>query len=261
MSVYQALYELETSGGVAALCIIVRAAGSTPRHVGSKMLVYPDGRIVGTIGGGEMESRVIAEARQALQDGRSRNLTYTLADPQEGDPGVCGGTLEVFVEPIVPRPTLVVAGAGHVGQAVAHLAHWLGFRVVVTDDRPEFCTPEVVPEADAYFPGPLESLEEQIVFSDHTYFVLCTRSVDIDVKALPAILVSPAAYVGVIGSRRRWATTRQKLKAVGLTDEQLDRAVSPMGLDIHAETPEEIAVSIMAQIIAVRQAASSAVKP
>ena len=105
------------------------------------MVVYADGSIVGTVGGGELENRVIAEALQAMEDGKARLLEYNMTDPERGDPGVCGGQVEVFVEPLRPKPVLVVIGSGHVGKAVAHLAHWLGFWIVVNDDRPEFCTP------------------------------------------------------------------------------------------------------------------------
>ena len=142
-SIFRALAELETSHQSAALCIVVRTSGSTPRHSTSKMLVYPDGHILGTVGGGELESRVVREALESLQDGKPRNLVYNMADPGRGDPGLCGGQVEVFVEPVLPSPMLVVVGGGHVGKAVAHLAKWLGFRVAVSDDRPEFCTPEI----------------------------------------------------------------------------------------------------------------------
>jgi xanthine dehydrogenase accessory factor len=251
--IFDALAELENTNGAGALCTIVRSVGSTPRHVGSKMLVYPDGRIVGTVGGGEMESRVIAEALDAIRDGKPRNLEYSMADPQRGDPGVCGGQLEVFVDPIQPKPTLVVVGAGHVGQAVVHLAHWLGFRVVVTDDRPEFCTPEVVPEADAYYPLPLAELPQEFDITPWTYIVMTTRGVDVDVKGLPGLLDSPAAYIGVIGSQRRWKTARDQLLESGVPREKIESVHSPIGLDLHAETPEEIAVSIMAEIIMLRR--------
>ena len=154
-SINQVLVELEANHHPAALCTIVSSQGSTPRHVGSKMIVYQDGHIFGTVGGGELENRVLAIALEAIQDGKPRLLAFNLADPQRGDPGVCGGQVEVYVEPILPKPTLVVVGAGHVGKAVAHLAHWLGFRVVVSDDRSELCSPESVPEADEFIPGPL----------------------------------------------------------------------------------------------------------
>ena len=249
-SFWQALLDIETGNQVGALCTVIRARGSTPRHAGSKMLVYEDGRLLGCVGGGELENRVITEARRAMQDGRPRLLEYNMVEPSRGDPGVCGGSVEVFVEPITPRPTLVVVGAGHVGQAVAHLAHWLGFYVVVSDDRPEFCTPETVPDADRYIPGPFADLTQHLQIRANTYFVLTTRNVEIDVPGLPAILSSPAAYIGVIGSKRRWATTRQILLDQGLQAEVVDRVRSPMGIDISAETPEEIAISIMAEIIA-----------
>jgi xanthine dehydrogenase accessory factor len=250
-SIYQAVAEAERENRLAALCTVVRSQGSTPRRASSKMLVYPDGSLLGSVGGGEMESRVIAEARQAMQDGKPRFVEYNMSDPSRGDPGVCGGQMEIFVEPLIPKPTLVLVGAGHVGRAVVHLAGWLGFRVIVSDDRPQYCTPEAVPGADEYHPVPLAELASRLEINPWTYFVLTTRGVDIDVPGLPALLASPAAYIGVIGSRRRWATTRQQLLDQGVAEEALGRIRSPMGLEIHAETPEEIAVSILAEIIQV----------
>jgi len=252
-SIYQVLVELEANHQPVALCTIVSSQGSTPRHVGSKMIVYQDGHILGTVGGGELESRVLATALEAIQDGKPRLLAYNLADPQRGDPGVCGGQVEVFVEPIQPKPTLVVVGAGHVGKAIAHLAHWLGFHVVVSDDRPELCSPESVPEADEFIPGLLAELPQHLSITSWTYLVLTTRNVTIDVPGLPVLLETPAAYIGVIGSKRRWATTLQMLREAGVAEERLARVHSPMGLEIKAETPEEIAVSIMAEIIKERR--------
>ena len=253
MSLYQALADLEANNQAGALCTIIKSQGSTPRHTGSKMLVYGDGRIIGTVGGGELENRVIRAAQEAILDGKPRFLEYSMADPERGDPGVCGGRVEVYVEPIQPKPTLVVIGSGHVGKAVAHLAHWLGFRVVVTDDRPEFCTPEAVPEADIYLPSPLQELPAQLEITPWTYLVLTTRGILVDIAGLPALLDTPAAYIGVIGSKRRWETTRQKLLENGIPGEKIERVHSPIGLELNAETPEEIAVSILAEIIMLRQ--------
>lgn len=251
-SIYQAISEIEKNNGSAALCTVVRSSGSTPRHVGSKMLVYPDGKFIGTVGGGDLEHRVLDEAWIAMGDGESRLLTYTMADPSRGDPGVCGGTVEVFVEPILPPAMIVVIGAGHVGKAVVHLARWLGFRVAVSDDRPEFCNPEAAPGADAYYPVEMGKLPEQLQINNRTYLVITSRGASVDVQGLPGLLESNPAYIGVIGSKRRWLTTVKGLKERGVAEEKIARVHSPMGLELNAETPEEIAVSIMAEILMLR---------
>ena len=251
-SVYQALAELETKNEAAALCTVVRSSGSTPRHSTSKMLVYEDGNIMGTVGGGELENQVFQEAMEAIIDGKPRLLEYNMADPARGDVGVCGGTVEVFVEPILPAPTLVVVGGGHVGKAVAHLAKWLNFRVAVSDDRPEFTNPEANPDADEFYNCKMEDLPEHLKINSQTYLVLTTRGVVVDAPGLPPLLKSDAAYIGVIGSRRRWKMTVDKLKEEGVPEEQIARVHSPIGLELQVETPEEIAVSIMAEILMLR---------
>ena len=251
-SIYQSLSELEKNNEPAALCTVTKSEGSTPRHVGSKMLVYPDGKFIGTVGGGELENRVIKAALQSIKDGKAQTLEYSMADPSRGDPGVCGGQVEVFVEPILPTPTLVVIGAGHVGKAVVHLAKWLGFRVAVCDDRVEFCNPESTSGADEYYPIEMGKLAEKLKVTEHTYLVVTSRGSSVDAVGLPSLLESQAAYIGVIGSKRRWATTVKALKEKGLSEELLNKAHSPIGLELQAETPEEIAVSIMAEVLMVK---------
>jgi xanthine dehydrogenase accessory factor len=253
MSLFQALVDLEKNNATGALCTIIRSKGSTPRHVTSKMLVYPDGHIIGTVGGGEVENRVIREAIKSIDDKTPRLLAYNMANPERGDPGVCGGQVEIYVEPILPKPILVIVGVGHVGKAVAHLAKWLGFIVAVSDDRPDFCNPKAVPEADEFYPLPLEELHKKLNINPWTYIVLTTRGIDIDIRGLPSLVNSNAAYIGVIGSKRRWATTTKKLIEAGVPSKMIERVHSPIGLEILAETPEEIAVSIMAEIIKLHQ--------
>lgn len=252
-TLFQALAALEAENKAGALCMVVRTQGSTPRRAGSKMLVFTDGSILGTVGGGELESRVIQEALASIVDQRPRNLAYNMADPARGDPGVCGGQVEVYVEPILPRPTLVVIGSGHVGKTVVHLAKWLGYFVVVNDDRPEFATPDATPGADRYLPCPMAELPRQLEIDRWTYLVLTTRGANVDVEGLPALLETPAAYIGVIGSQRRWATARKELLGRGVSEVVLERVHSPIGLELGAETPEEIAVSIMAEIIRIQR--------
>lgn len=254
--IYNALSNLEKNNQSAVLCTVTKSEGSTPRHVGSKMLVYPDGKFIGTVGGGDMEHRVLDEAWMALSDGKARTLTYTLVDPKRGDPGVCGGTVEIFVEPIFPSPTLLVIGAGHVGKAVVHLAKWLGFRVILSDDRQEFCNPESVPNADEYYPVKMGELTQKLSVNDQTYIVVTSRGSGVDAEGLPSLLESKAAYIGVIGSKRRWLATVKMLKEKGIKEELINKVHSPMGIELQAETPEEIALSIMAEVLMVRDKGS-----
>lgn len=255
-TLYQALAALEQQNQPATLCTIVSSQGSTPRRTTTKMLVYPDGSIIGTVGGGEVEGQVIEEAIQAIKKGIPRLLSYSLVDPDRGDPGVCGGQLQIFVEPIMPKPILLIIGSGHVGKEVAHLADWMGFYVVVSDDRPDFCSPEVVPEGKEFYPVPMDELVDQFHITPWTYIVLTTRGAMVDIQGLPALLDTPAAYLGVIGSRRRWETTRRNLLDNGIAQEKLSRVNSPVGLELNAETPEEIAVSIMAEVLMVYRGGS-----
>jgi len=251
MEIVEQLNQVVGTGNPVALCTVVNTRGAVPRHAGSKMLVFRDGHTEGTVGGGEIENLVIAEALESLKDGKTRFLNYDMID-FETDPGVCGGTVTLFVEPYLRDPTVVVVGAGHVGRAVVHLARWLDFRVVVSDDREELCTPEAAPGGDRYLPVPMQALPEAMEIDKQTYLVLVTRGVEIDAAGLPALLETQAPYIGLIGSKRRWDHTREKLKAAGLKDEEIDRIKTPIGREINAETPEEIAVSIMAEIIALR---------
>jgi xanthine dehydrogenase accessory factor len=256
VSIYQALADLEAKNESAVVCTIIRSSGSTPRHAGSKLIVYEDGRFFGSVGGGEVEARVVQEALAALDDGRPRVLSYDMVDPKQGDPGVCGGQLEVYLEPILSRMELLIVGGGHVGKAVAHLARWLGCRVIVSDDRAEFCTPEANPDADLLLPVQMSEIPAALRITRRTVIVLTTRGVTVDTEGLPALLDSPASYIGVIGSRRRWLMTRKQLLEAGVSQAALDRVHSPMGLELNAETPEEIAVSILAEIIMLRNGGS-----
>lgn len=254
--IYPAISQLELNGESGALCTVVRSEGSTPRHVGSKMLVCSDGRFIGSVGGGDLEHRVLDEAWMAIAEGTARLLHFNMTDPARGDPGVCGGQVEVFVEPILPAPTVVIIGGGHVGKAVAHLAKWLDFRVVVSDDRPEFCTKEAIPDADVFHVCPMAELPARLKIGRRSYLVLTTRGSSVDVEGLPALIRSEPAYIGVIGSRRRWAITVKELEAHGFPRKQIEAVHSPMGLELQAETPEEIAVSIMAEILMLRDSGS-----
>jgi xanthine dehydrogenase accessory factor len=251
--ILEALLAAKQAGKTAVLATIIRDKGSVPRHSGSKMLVYPDGRIVGTIGGGEMESRVIAALPDLLEGGIPAILHYDLADPARGDPGVCGGQVDIFMEPILPEPTVLVIGCGHVGQAVVELAHWLGLHVIACDDRADLCNPQATPYADEYLIVPPAEIANKVPIHQRTYIAATTRGAPLDVKILPTLIKTPAPYIGVIGSRRRWATAVRKLAEQGISEKDLERIHAPIGLELNAETPREIALSIMGEIIAAQR--------
>ncbi len=256
MNIYQSILEMQRKGESGALCSIIESHGSVPRHTGSKMLVIETGEFIGSVGGGEIENRVIKEAKQSILDGKPRRLSYNMVDPSQGDPGICGGQVEFFVEPILAQPMILVIGAGHVGKAVTHLAKWLGFRVVVSDDREEFCNPLVVPEADEYVCCAMLDIPKKVKINSQSYLVLTTRGVPIDTPGLPALLDTSAAFIGIIGSKKRWLATRKNLVGTGISEEKLDKVISPIGLELKAETPEEIAVSILAEVLMLRNDAS-----
>ncbi len=241
-----------TAGRSVVLATVVGTERSVPRHAGAKMLVFANGDQVGTVGGGEMESRVITAAAEALSERRPRQMDFDLVDPASGDAGVCGGTVTVYLEPYMPQPQLVVIGCGHVGRAVVELAHWLGYRVTALDDRADIADPDALSGADEVLAGPYAETLGRVALAEDAHVVLVTRNVAVDLDVLPIVLASPVRSVGVMGSKRRWDTTRGKLEAMGLPnvdDAALDRVRSPIGLDIDAETPEEIALSILAELV------------
>lgn len=248
-AVFEAALIAQKEGRAAALATVIKTHGSVPRQPGSKMLIWPDGSIVGTVGGGLMEARVIDEAREAIRDHQPRMLTYNLTDTNAGDPGVCGGTVELFIEPLTPPSCLIVVGCGHVGKALADLAKWMEFRVIVSDDRPGYATPENIPGMDGYLEVPARELPTQIAIGPHTAVACVTRGLPVDQDLIPALLATDAAYIGLIGSRRRWTMTVDALVQNGLDRAALKRVHAPIGLELQAETPKEIALSIMAEVV------------
>ncbi|MEW5719555.1 MAG: XdhC/CoxI family protein [Chloroflexota bacterium] len=251
-AIAEALIDALQNNKPAALATVVKTRGATPRDAGAKMIVYPDGAIVGSVGGGEMERRVIAEARAALADSKPRHLDLVTHPESRADPSTCGGAMEIFVEPLLTTPTLVIVGAGHIGAAVAQLARTLGFRIVVLDDRPEFVTPENFPHADERIAGDLRLEIERLEITPRTYIVFVTRNHALDADLLGAVVDKPAAYIGMLGSKRRVLAVQNALKQPGVSEAALAHIHAPIGLPINAETPAEIAISILAEIIQVK---------
>lgn len=249
IEVTEALLRIQKEGLQAALATIIDVKGSVPRHVGSKMVIWPDGSIVGTVGGGQMESRVIKDGQQAMQTGQPTIVEYALNDIGAGDPGICGGTIQLFVEPVSTAPTILIIGGGHVGKALAEVAKWTGFRVILSDDRPDYCNENYVAGLNGYVVVPPGDITNHVTINANTYVAAVTRGLPVDEKLIPALLKTEAAYIGLIGSRRRWALTVKALEAKGLSREELNRVHAPLGLELNAETPQEIAISILAEII------------
>ena len=240
-------------GEAAALVTIVSTRGSTPQRVGAKMLVFADGRTVGTIGGGCYENDAFWKARQAIESRKPQLLHYELSDDFAQETGlICGGQMDVYIEPIEPSPELYIVGAGHVGFHLARLAHEVGFRVHVIDDREKFANRERFPTAVEIVAEDIPSWLARTALPSHAYAVIVTRGHTNDLAALRALAPRELRYLGLIGSRAKVARIYDALADANMASEFLTRVHAPIGLDIGAVTPQEIAVSILAELIAVK---------
>lgn len=248
--IYRSILELEKNGRQAAVCTIVATHGSTPRHAGSKMLVYEDGESEGSIGGGKVETLIRDKAMQAIQARQVTRIIAGIERPEEPpDLSTNVNAVEIFIEPINHTRRLLVIGAGHVGRALLHLAKWVGFSTLLMDDREDTLLAEKQPDADRRMALSAQTIEEVLKTNPNLAVVLVTRDSTIDLEVLPVILRQACAYVGVIGSRSRWANTCILLEKEGVSRDDIDRVHSPVGLSIGAETPEEIALSILSEIM------------
>lgn len=232
---------------------VIKTAGSTPREVGSSMIITSDGKTVDTVGGGYAEAKVMQESLTALEEGRSKIVDLDLTRGLKGDCGaICGGSMTVFIDVIKPLDTVVVFGAGHIGQALTRLAKFLKFSVVVVDDRKEFANRERLPDADTIIAEDYAVAIENLRIGAESYLVIVTPGHEKDELVLKKILGSKAAYIGMIGSRTKCATIMARLKEEGYPEESLKKVHAPIGVEIEAETPEEIALSIMAEVTLTR---------
>jgi xanthine dehydrogenase accessory factor len=255
--VYQAALDAIDSNQPACLLTLIDTQGSTPRGVGAKMLLRADGSTVGTIGGGALERTALDDARAAMVAGVSRVEEYSLQGEGEADLGVCGGRAKVYIEVLHSRPTLLILGAGHVAQPLAEFGHLLGFRTVVVDDRSEFASSARFPHADGLVVVPFEHLAQRITITADTFAVVVTRNHEFDAVALREVLSSPARYVGMIGSRQKVRTVFERLLREGHPSERLGQVRAPIGLNLGGQTPAEIALSIMAEVVMVQHSGSS----
>ena len=238
---------------------VVRANGSTPQRAGAKMLVFPDGRTIGTIGGGCYENDAFWKAREALATGRSALLHYELNDDFAQENGlVCGGQMDVHIDPLEPTPRLFVVGAGHVGWHLGRLAVDAGFRVHVVDDREKFASTERFPGAEEVVAEPIPDWLHRTELPASAFVVVVTRGHTHDLDAMRALAARDLRYLGLIGSRAKVSRIFARLLEEGMPPECLTRIHAPIGLDIGAVTPAEIAISIMAELVAIRRGVDTA---
>ncbi len=247
--IYEELARMHREGISGVLATVVRADGSTPRNAGAKMIIYADGRILGSVGGGAIESTVINEAREMVGSKESRLFSYDLGVDQGM---TCGGGMDIFLEPIASGPMVVVIGGGHVGLAVARAARQSGFRVTAVDDRAEMVSAKRFPFADSRLVGNEDLLENDLKVDGETLVVVVTRGHRFDKDWVKKLLGRKPAYLGMLGSEKKVGKAFAELEAEGVPRAELEAVHAPIGLDIGAETPDEIAVSVMAEIIAVK---------
>jgi xanthine dehydrogenase accessory factor len=260
VDIYEEVVKLRREGRRGALATIVNVRGSIPSFETAKMLVRDDGSIAGTIGGGCVEAEVWQAAREVMESEKPRTLSFNLNNNPKYDTGlVCGGTLEVFVEPVLPPADLYLFGAGHVAYNLYKSARLAGFDVTVVDDRESYANRERFPDARAIHSEDFEKTMAHLAPSESAFIVIVTRGHRDDMRVLGWALEQPARYIGMIGSKRKVIAIYKELEKEGVAREKFERVHAPIGLDIGAITPEEIAIAITAEMIAVRRHAASAV--
>ncbi len=258
MDLFEEIVKMRQAGRRAALATIVHTNGSIPSYESSRMLVREDGSIAGTIGGGCVEAEVWAAAKEVMQKESPRKMVFNLNNEASYDNGlICGGTLEVFVEPILPQPMVYLFGGGHVSMAVAKAAHAAGFGIGVVDDRKAFANKDRFPMAQEIITN-YEEAFEKIHPNASSYLVIVTRGHKEDMRVLAWAVRTEARYLGMIGSKRKVISVYKALEHDGYKPEEFARVYAPMGLEIGALSPEEIALSIVAELVAVRRNAASA---
>ena len=254
MDIYEQIVTLRKQGRRGAVATIVNVRGSVPSFETAKMLVRDDGSIVGTVGGGCVEAEVWHAAREVMESERPRTLTFNLNQNPKYDTGlVCGGTLDIFIEPVLPPASLCIFGAGHVAFSLYQTAKNAGFDVSVIDDRESYANRERFPDAKEIIAEDYEQAMAKLSPSETSYIVIVTRGHRDDMRVLRWAVQTQARYVGMIGSKRKTITIFRELVREGIPEQLFERVHAPVGLDIGAITPEEIAVAITAELIAVRR--------
>ena len=258
MEIYEEIVKLQRAGHKGAVATIVNVRGSIPSFKSAKMLIRDDGSIAGTIGGGCVEAEVWTAAREVIQTEQPRRLTFNLGQDAAYDNGlICGGQLDVFVEPVLPIPHAFIFGAGHISKSLSKVATLAGFATVVVDNRESFANQERFPEAVAVHAAEYEEIFPRLPINETSYVIIVTRGHRDDMRVLKLALATPARYLAMIGSKRKVLNVVRELEKEGIARDAFEKIHAPMGLDIGAISPEEIAISVTAEMIAVRRGATS----
>jgi xanthine dehydrogenase accessory factor len=255
VDIYDEIVRLRKLGQKCALATIVQVRGSIPSYESAKLLVREDGSIMGTVGGGCVEGEVWAAAREVIETEKPKHLTFSLGQDAAYDNGlICGGQLNIFVEPVIPQPRAYIFGGGHVSKSISQVATLAGFATVIIDDREAFANKERFPEAEETYADEYESVFAKLDITSSSYLIIVTRGHRDDMRVLRWAVGTPARYISMIGSKRKTISVIHELEKEGFDRASFERIFAPMGLDIGAESPEEIAVSVVAEMIAVRRA-------
>ena len=258
MDIYDELVRLRKLGQKCALATIVQVNGSIPSYESAKLLVREDGSMLGTIGGGCVEAEVWTAARDVIDSEKPRHLTFSLGQDAAYDNGlICGGQLNIFVEPVVPQPRAFIFGGGHVSKSISKVANLAGFATSIVDDREAFANRERFPEAEATYAEEYEAVFPKLSVTSSSYLIIVTRGHRDDMRVLRWAVTTPARYISMIGSKRKTISVVHELEKEGIPRESFERVFAPMGLEIGAESPEEIAVSVVAEMIAMRRSPGS----
>ncbi|SRR5579884_700710 len=255
MDIYDEIVRLRKLGQKCALATIVQVRGSIPSFESAKLLVREDGSMMGTVGGGCVEAEVWNAAREVLDTEKPKNLSFSLGEDAAYDQGlICGGQLSIFVEPVIPQPQAFIFGGGHVSKSISKVATLAGFSTIIVDNREAFANPERFPEAEATYAEEYEDVFPKLPVTSSSYLIIVTRGHRDDMRVLRWAVTTPAKYIAMIGSKRKTISVIHELEKEGFSRGAFERIFAPMGLEIGAQSPEEIAISVVAEMIAVRRA-------
>ena len=255
MDIYDEIVRLRRLGQKCALATIVNVRGSIPSYESAKLLVREDGSMMGTVGGGCVEAEVWNAAREVIDTEKPKNLSFSLGQDAAYDEGlICGGQLSIFVEPVIPQPYAFIFGGGHVSKSLSKVASMAGFTTVIVDNREAFANKERFPEAEATYAEEYEDVFPKLPITSSSYLIIVTRGHRDDMRVLRWAVTTQAKYIAMIGSKRKTISVVHELENEGFPRETFERVFAPMGLEIGAESPEEIAVSVVAEMIAARRA-------